>query len=267
MEYIRLHEGETLIKLYPDLQGMAKSIRAQMKSIVNSGDIDDTIYSMSLSHPTTDDVPSFSLGSVNDKTGRIALEFETKLSHELQSSLRELRSELLLVEVVLDKLDISLSALTKDQREIIELKYWEGFVWSEIAGKFLVSESNVKGQRKRAIERICNVSRITLETYEGIMRLFNFEENGGEDMADRQSPYWSKGTKRLIDKAIKLGYRFTVQTGTIEMVYEGKNEPPFEKVISPIKYAIKTNKSAVLEYLKHLEKMRMGGELIEVENL
>jgi RNA polymerase sigma factor (sigma-70 family) len=170
--YIREHEGETLIKLYPDLQGMAKSIRAQMKSIMNSGDIDDTIYSMALSHPTTDDVPSFSLGSVNDKTGRIALEFETRLSHELQSSLRELRSELLLVEVVLDKLDISLSALTKDQRKIIELKYWEGCVWTEVADKFMVSESNVKEQRKRGIERICKISRIDLDTYELIMKLF-----------------------------------------------------------------------------------------------
>lgn len=173
MEYIRAHEGETLIKLYPDLQGMAKSIRAQMKCIMNSGDIDDTIHSMALSHLSFDEVPSFSSGSVNDKTGRIALEFETKLSHELQSSLSELRSELLLVEVVLCKLDIALRTLTKVQREIIELKYWEGFVWNEIADKVIVSESNVKEQRKKGIERICKISRIDINTYELIMKLFS----------------------------------------------------------------------------------------------
>lgn len=72
-------------------------------------------------------------------------------------------------------------------------------------------------------------------------------------MAGKQSLYWGKGTKRVIDKAISLGYRFEIEGGNIIMIFEG-NHPPYEKTAYPVKHAIKYHKAAVLEYLKYLEK-------------
>ena len=43
-------------------------------------------------------------------------------------------------------------------------------------------------------------------------------------MACRQSLRWGKGTKRLIDRAINLGYKFEIQSDTVEMIYTGKGE-------------------------------------------
>ena len=174
MQYIRTHETETLVKLYPALEGMAQSTRAQMNNIKGSGVTDDDVLGMALPHRDFEDIPaSYSQGVISDKTAKTALNYETSLSLEVQEALKELRSELLLITLVLDKIHIALTTLTKDQREIIQLKYWEGLVWSEVADKFMISASNAKGQGKRAIEWICKVSRITVDTYESIMKLFN----------------------------------------------------------------------------------------------
>lgn len=71
-------------------------------------------------------------------------------------------------------------------------------------------------------------------------------------MSGKQSLHWGKGIKKLIDKALNMGYRFEIQGENVIMKFEGKC-PPYDKTLYPVMHAIKYHKAAVLEYLKYLE--------------
>jgi hypothetical protein len=77
-------------------------------------------------------------------------------------------------------------------------------------------------------------------------------------MAGRPMLNWSVGTKKLVDRVAKMGYKLEIQGDTINMEFVG-NCPPYEKTLKPIIHAIYHNKNAVIEYLKYLEEREKEG--------
>jgi DNA-directed RNA polymerase specialized sigma24 family protein len=149
MQYIRENEAEILLEKYRGLRGMIQNIRIQMQNVIESSE------------------------------ARIAIEHEKSLSIETQKALKELRSELLLLEMVVDKIDTALSAIQVLQKDILVMRYCEKLVFAEIADKLFVSATKIKQKRKDALKRFCPLSRITMEEFEKVVKLFNYE-NGGE---------------------------------------------------------------------------------------
>lgn len=43
-----------------------------------------------------------------------------------------------------------------------------------------------------------------------------------KSLSGKQSLHWGKGIKKLIDKAVNLGYRFEIQGENVIMKFEGK---------------------------------------------
>jgi hypothetical protein len=184
MQYIRVHEIEQLLRLYHDLVGMSQSIRLQLDTIKDNEVTDDDLASLALHHATFDDIPSYSKGYASDKTSKVALNYEKALNFEVQQALRELQEDLQLIEIIIAKLDIALSVLPDTHKEIVLLRYCKGLKWDVIdntvnKNDYLMSISAMKARGKEGIDRICVVSRISINAYQATMQLFNFEEDEG----------------------------------------------------------------------------------------
>jgi hypothetical protein len=85
-------------------------------------------------------------------------------------------------------------------------------------------------------------------------------------MAGRPMLNWSKGTEKLVDKVLKMGYKLEIQGDTINMEFVG-NCPPYEKTLKPIIHAIYHNRDAVIQYLHFRENISKGVNLSETKNL
>jgi hypothetical protein len=186
MQYIRVHEIEKLLTKYHDMHAMSEAIRSQMQIVLDSNDISDDIAGMALKHSTAEDISSFSPGAVSDRTGKIAIDYQSTLTHEKKEAFRELRGELLAIEIAINKLDIGLSILSRIQKDIVKARCCDGLRWKEIdneinKAEYAMSVSSMKSKCKEGIQRLCIVSRITVSEYQEVSKLFNFEEGGDED--------------------------------------------------------------------------------------
>lgn len=174
MQYMRYQEAEMLLKIYQDLKVMSENIRRQIKCICEESDNkDDDIAALALRHASFDDVPGYSAGLKSDKTCKTAIDYQKLLDNESAEALQELMTELILLENIIEKVDAGLTILSEIQKKILKLYYWEGFTWSEIADKLLMTASTCKQWRKQAIDRFCPLSRITVGEYEAALRLFS----------------------------------------------------------------------------------------------
>lgn len=177
--YIREHEVERLLGLYNDLQGMTENIRLQIQNVIeSSAATDDDILAAALPHNSFDGIPSYSKGTASDKTAKIALSYEKSLDLETREAIKELESELLLIQSVVAKLDIALSVLPVTHKEIVLLRYCKGLRWGEIDNivnkdNYLMSISAMKERGKEGIGRIAKICRIRIVEYEQVMRLFD----------------------------------------------------------------------------------------------
>ena len=176
MDYIRYHETEQLLKVYPVMTALAQSIRVELENLKESeGDMDDGIYALALKHAVTDEIPGYSVGAITDKTGNIGVSYKATLTSEKQIALCELRDELLIMEKTIDKINIGLHVIPELWRNILAAKYWKGETWTSISEKLIISESNGKALRKKAVERISRILRIDIPTYKEVMKLLNME--------------------------------------------------------------------------------------------
>lgn len=174
MDYVRCQEAEQLLELYPDMRGMIENVKLQMQNLLESSDIsDDDILSLATKHSNAEDINVHSQGVVSDRTAKIAIEYESVLIDEKKAALKELRGELLLLEVTVNKIDVALSTLLVIQKDILIARHFEKLVFAEIAGKLLISASAAKQKRIEGLERFSRISRITIDEYEQIMKLFS----------------------------------------------------------------------------------------------
>jgi hypothetical protein len=178
LQYIRTHEIEQLLTKYHDMHAMSEAIRSQMQIVLDSNDISDDIEAMALKHSTSEDISSFSPGAVGDRTGIIAIDYQSTLTHEKKEAFRELRGELLSIEITINKLDIGLSILSRIQKDIVKARCCDGLRWKEIdneinKAEYTMSVSAMKSKCKEGIERLCIVSRITLTEFEQVVKLFS----------------------------------------------------------------------------------------------
>ena len=188
MDYIRFHETEQLFKAWPLLDAILESLKvdlfaARSKSRNNESLASDEDYILSLAYGnrSLSDMPP--TGKISDTTGNIAANYSKimyqdrrQYAEEWQSFADEVGGEYFVIAPVLDKLKIAYKNLTKLQRDILRLFYWEGKVWKEVRASTSTdrnykSESGLKVERNRAINKMTVILSNSMDyaTYEHIM--------------------------------------------------------------------------------------------------
>ncbi len=94
---------------------------------------------------------------------------------EKGKQLIKLKEELSILQLTLDKLNIGLKALQVEVREVIMCKYFEGFTWAEINNKLYVNKQQGQRMRRKGIDKMCAICRITIRQYQEIMKLLNLQ--------------------------------------------------------------------------------------------
>lgn len=164
MDYIRVHELEELLTHYTAFAGLMESLKLQLETMFDEN-VDEIIHSLVLRRNL--DGPPRNNVIMQDRTGNLAVSLCTDIKREV----REVCQELLIFESVIKKIDIALRAIRPIEKQIIELKYFHGLTWAEIADKVIASISQAKRRRKEALSRMTTVCRIPIDTYCKAMEL------------------------------------------------------------------------------------------------
>lgn len=169
--YIRCHELEAILMCYRELEGLVNVLEIQAATVLD-GEEEDEIYGQMVKRKI--DGQPVGHGKVFDRTATLGIDMR-QLSNEARAAVKEIWDELILVETILLKLKIAHGILTYRQKEVVRLKYFERFVWKEIAAKMNLSERSVIHDRKKAIEKMTRLCRISIEEYKKTMGLLKSE--------------------------------------------------------------------------------------------
>lgn len=99
-----------------------------------------------------------------------------KLIEEKQDNIQriqELDMELSTLKYIQDKINIGLKSLNEKEQLIIITKYFEGMTWKEIDNQLLINKQTSRRLKKRAIKKMCYVSRIDMESYQRVLEMLN----------------------------------------------------------------------------------------------
>jgi len=167
-ELIRKHELEALLKNLASIKATAETLRLQAQTFTEESEaefIEGTNFKRKL-----DGMPQATKNIV-DKTSKLAVKLnKTDTTTEV---LKEIYTDLLLLETVIQKLNIALNALRQDELKVIELRYFEGLAWIGIADEFLVSKATAQRLRSEALNKMRVVARIAIDDYNKIMKILN----------------------------------------------------------------------------------------------
>jgi len=171
LDYIRYHEAEKLIRLYPLMQSTLESLQLNLELLNQQEALDEDIYALCMGKHGEGIIPP--KGTVTDITGNVAVAF--RRVSKVQT--KELARDILLLSGAVNNIRIGLNSLFGIQRQVIELYYWgEPKTWTEVVmalneqGKY-ISVSQVKRIREQGINRFIKAAKITVETYNEVMEI------------------------------------------------------------------------------------------------
>jgi RNA polymerase sigma factor (sigma-70 family) len=170
IDFIRYHEVEGLLRSFQSLRGAEEVLRMQLQSILGESE-NETIESLALLR-NTDGLPK-SGGITPDRTGNIATGGLRKSNSEISEAAKSIAKDLTLIDAITRKMEIALNVLSPSERRVVELKYFEGLNWQEIADEMATSISTVQRHRRAGVERVRIVSRITVDDYNRIMKILD----------------------------------------------------------------------------------------------
>jgi hypothetical protein len=197
LNYIRFHETEQLFKAWPLLEAILESLkvdllvaRSKSQNKENLASDADYIEGMVFGNKEISGVPP--VGSISDTTGNIAVNYSKVMCNDKRAYAAEWREfaeevgeEYFIIVPILDKLSIAFRNLTKLQQDILKMYYWENKVWKEVrasisADKNYKSESGLKTERDRAIDKMTVILKNSMEydAYQRIMQMVETKKEG-----------------------------------------------------------------------------------------
>ncbi|MDQ4679846.1 hypothetical protein [Stenotrophomonas maltophilia group sp. RNC7] len=169
---------EELIKKKRDLECAVISIEFELMELskgLNDNDADEYIANVALKRPNVDQVKINTKGHITDKTGSTAVNFRENLEKEIAETIDQLKYELYLFKIVIEKLDIAFRVISEEGKKIIELKYIENLTWFEIEDNLLITKNKGQDIRKKSIERLRSISRITAQQYKQVIEILDLK--------------------------------------------------------------------------------------------
>ena len=165
LEYINYQKIETLLDCHRLLIGLTNSIQVDITSVYVKGAVDsddEIIYGLVLGNRSLDNTIRSS--SVTDKTYKVAITYKQSSSNVYYHEIKKLTHELMEVNIILDKIEIAMSIMADDERELIHQVYMQGIKWSD-TGRIR--------DKRIILEKLANVARITEEAYCRVMAMLD----------------------------------------------------------------------------------------------
>ena len=172
MNYIRYHEVEQLLRNFQALKGMREVLQAQIQTVMAVNEDESELIENLSFNRNLDGLPK-AQNTMTDRTGNVATAGLRKSSKETSEATKAIAKDLILVDAVVRKLEIALNVLLPNERKAVELKYFEGLNWYEIADETSTSVATAQRHRRAGIERIRIVARITISDYKRLMKILN----------------------------------------------------------------------------------------------
>ena len=177
MELIRYLQAEELLKTHTVFKALLESLKIELQSSLNKENFEsdnDTISTMSLGSKGYDLVPPQKLSSLtSDKTGNIACTYTNRRIKDQESIIEEIKNDIMQIEEVLLKLDIGIKSLNSRRQEVVKKFYIENLTWKEVCKSMNLEKRYLQNERRKGIECLIKVSRITVEQYQSAMNKIN----------------------------------------------------------------------------------------------
>lgn len=182
IEYISYIQTENLLKSWPIIQGVKESLTLEIQALgdgVNQDEEDDYIYTQVVGNKVLSDIPP-AVGKISDTTGNISASYKQVMKHDYYSTLKAIREDKFCIELVDDKLDIAFRRLSFIERKILECFYLKNKTWAEVLEELkkernYMSRQKAQLERRKAIERVQSISKITVDMYLQVMDLVEVE--------------------------------------------------------------------------------------------
>jgi len=170
-------QTEKLFQVWPTIQGIKESIEKELELIDQTQlEEDEYIYTKIVGNKELSDMPKPS-GNISDTTGNMAVaDIKRIIRKDIQETRERLLEKKFYIEMVDDKLNIGFKRLSKVQQRVLTLFYHENKTWAEVLDelkqdKYYLSKHQAQIKRRHALEKIQQISKITVEMYECVMDL------------------------------------------------------------------------------------------------
>lgn len=181
VEYISYIQTENLIKNWNTLLGVKESLALDIRSLgiePNQEEIDDYIYTSVVGNKIMSDSPPS--GRISDTTGNTSGSYQQAIKRDYCNTLECLKKEKLHIEIVNDKLNIGFKRLNPLQQQILNLFYLEKKTWTEVLeelkkDKHFISKHQAQTNRRNSVQKIQQISKITVDMYAYVMKLVEVE--------------------------------------------------------------------------------------------
>ena len=176
MNYIRYHEAEYLFRKHHTLEAILECLSSELKHY--SKELDSE-YITGSSLGTGQNEIFIQSNKISDKTYSIASSnYADSINTNYLNAKAEIREDITIISMVLDKLNISFRRLSCIQQEILRLYYWDEKTWDEVIDAIKPKRSYIsKGQaqryRKSGIEKIRTICMIDIESYKKVVKLLD----------------------------------------------------------------------------------------------
>jgi len=167
--YIKQKQVEGLLKSYSLLTAILNSLHVELQAAyVTEPDSDEgeVIYALVVGNRRLDGMPKPPY-VMSDKTCNVAFIYKQVSAHTTNAIIKRLSRDILQISTVLEKLDIAIDSLNKEQRKAID-KYYLNKEPVVRSGN-LNDERRMKRERRNALDIIAKVMRLSMDRYFEVM--------------------------------------------------------------------------------------------------
>lgn len=175
MEYIRSHETEKLLEIYPYMQAVQNCLKQALSEGISK---DDYIYSLAIGDRPMDGLPMPPVGNVSNPTCNIAISCSKAMQHDIQEINKNLSDKVLIISMAVDRISCAFRRLPSLQREVLKLHYWDKLTWKDISGKLsenhrYVSPNTAQLLRRKAIDRLTELVQFPKTEYSDLLNILH----------------------------------------------------------------------------------------------
>lgn len=164
--FIRTQELEWILTHYRELQAMLQELRTEADAVLSEKE-SDGIYACMLKR-TLDNMPPS--GKISDRTAGNALNIH-RLSQEQRMAMEEINEDVLLIDLLLQKIEIALRVVKPCFREVVVKKHIEQKTWREVSTELKYEIRTLRRHRDQAVEKILTICRIQFEDFAKVKHL------------------------------------------------------------------------------------------------